>query len=125
MKRDMDLVRALLFEIENAESELSFNESPIAGYSLGEVAFTVELMYGRGLISYGRVDRSAGGRVVMVGIQGLSWDGFDYLDTIRSDKVWGKAKDAIAKSIGDTSISVIKEVCRTVALTMIKANLQI
>ena len=56
-------------------------------------------------------------------VGGLTWEGYDYLDAIRSPQVWNKAKDAISKAVGDTSLSIVKQTCTAVATGLIMSNL--
>lgn len=58
-----------------------------------------------------------------VRIFSMTWDGYDYLDAIRSPQVWNKAKEAITKAVGDTSLSVVKQTCAMVATGLIRSQL--
>lgn len=53
----------------------------------------------------------------------MTWEGYDYLDAIRSPQVWNKAKEAISMAVGDTSLSVVKQTCSMVAMGLIKVKL--
>lgn len=53
----------------------------------------------------------------------MTWEGYDYLDAIRSPQVWNKAKEAISMAVGDTSLSVVKQTCSMVAMGLIKVQL--
>ncbi|BAK45582.1 DUF2513 domain-containing protein [Eggerthella sp. YY7918] len=125
MKRDMNLVRTLLIEIEGADSQIIFTDASIDGYTLNDIAFHIELMDSHGLLFGANTQYTSSGRAVNATVEGLSWDGFDYLDAIRSPKVWSKASNAIRDTVGETSLGVIKDVCSTLAASLIKANLGI
>lgn len=122
MKRDMDLVRFILMAAEESDGQVT--GADIAGYGCDErtAAFHVELMASHGLVD-GKV-QYAGNRVpYRIVVSGLTWDGYDYLDAIRSERVWERARRAIGETVGDASLSVIKEACSALSLAMIKGSL--
>lgn len=118
MKRDMDLVRSILKQTELADKPLEFGMIAHDGYSDAELAYHVELMQARGLLD-ASITKAWSGDVVHGRIEALTWDGLDYLDAVRSDRVWEKAKDAISKTVGSTTFGVIKTVCCKVAIDLI------
>lgn len=124
MKRDMDLVRLILITIENAEGPVDARTLACDAYSFSDISFHAELLRAHGLIE-ADVQKAWGGVPSSCRLSALTWEGYDYLDAIRSEKVWAKAKSAIADSVGDTSLSVIKETCSALALATIKASLGI
>ena len=58
-------------------------------------------------------------------IEGLTWDGTDYLDAIRDGSVWAKTKKVVADAVGSTTMEVIKQTAVLVAVEMVKAKLGI
>lgn len=124
MKRDLDLVRIILLNTENEKECLTTSNLLELEYEPKTIAFHVELMAARGLIT-SKVTYAGSGSPVQIDIYGLTWEGYDYLDAIRSDKVWLKAKEATASSIGDTSLAVMKDVCTALASSLIKSSLGI
>lgn len=117
MRRDLDLVRNILRYVESADSggvDLSG-----MGEDVGKLAFHAELMAARGLVECD-VRRDAFGAPLDVEVTGITWEGYDYLDTIRSPKVWKRAKEVISSTVGDTSLSVVKDACKAIAADMIK-----
>ena len=91
---------------------------------MAAVGYHVELMEAYGLID-AAVQREWGGEVVSGSIKSLTWDGHDFLDAIRDEKVWNKTKQVVKETVGDTTLSTIKQVASMVALQLIKANLGI
>ena len=116
MKRDMDLVRNLLLATERADCAIDAMDL-YDEYSNDQVAFHVEMMTAHGLID-ARCKYSHEGSPLIVKINGLTWEGYDYLDAIRSDSVWQRSKAAIKEAVGDAPLSVIKEVCSELASAM-------
>jgi hypothetical protein len=54
-------------------------------------------------------------------IDGLTWDGHDYLEAIRDERVWTKTKSVIKNTVGSTTMGVIKTTATEVALAMIRS----
>ena len=116
MKRDMDLIRKLLLKIESSETSY-VDDFTIPDYSQAETDYHVELLISAGLVNSNIHDRTADGRFHAVA-DGLSWEGHDFLDAIRSDSVWDKTKSFIKDSglqgipfdlLKEAAISVVRE----------------
>lgn len=107
MKRDMDLIRLLLLDVEGeTKVDLSkYDEEQIWGHK--------KLLIDSGLVK-GKLFEEPSPQVrkksVVVGedIQGLTWKGHDFLDSARSETVWKKAKMKLASTVGTASFEVIK-----------------
>ncbi len=125
MKRDLDLVRCILITAEAAKGPVGNTELLNCCEDIHKLAFHIELMTGRGLIvgsvAYDGLNETPLGLEVI----SITWEGYDYLDSIRSPKVWEKAKEVIAKTVGDTSLSVVKETCTMIATSMIRNSLDL
>ncbi len=79
-------------------------------------------MQSHGLI-VSEVDCDGFGEPIDLHISSMMWEGYDYLDAIRSPQVWNKAKEAISMAVGDTSLSVVMQTCSMVAMGLIKVQL--
>lgn len=124
MQRNLDLVREILLLSEDAQEEISALVLSPSKWTKKQIAFHVELMEAHKLLR-ARVTRGSTGDVLQCDILGLTWEGYDYLDAIRSPKVWTQAKEAIGASIGETTLSVVKETCTSLASALIRAQLGI
>jgi hypothetical protein len=122
MKRDMDLIRNILLLAEDAQDTVGIDDLIVLNDNRKTIGFHVELMVAHGLVS-GNVEYSGTGSCVVADVNNLTWDGYDYLDSIRSPKVWKRAKQAISETVGDTSLSVIKQVCCTITAQLVQAYL--
>lgn len=96
MKRDLELVKLLLLEIEekyqgNPIQSLPENEK---NHSKQEIEYHLELMNSYGLINC-RITKTFGGSHFI--IQGITWSGHDFLDAARNDVVWKAAEDEAEK----------------------------
>ena len=117
MKRDTDLVRAILLEVESATGGVDVGELCSGERTVEKVCYHVELMQQRGLID-ANLWKDANGDVVSATVLGLTWDGQDFLDAMRDMRVWAKAKKAIRSSVGSTTFEVVKRVCTEVAVKL-------
>lgn len=122
MKRDLDLVRCILISVEKADGPIGDAMLAKCCEDISRLAFHIELMQAHGLLT-ASVKRDAYGDPLSLEVGGLTWEGYDYLDAIRSPQVWNKAKDAISKAVGDTSLSIVKQTCTTVATGLIMSKL--
>ena len=91
MKRDMELIRLLLLQLETDEPppELKNYEEPL-------VVYNSSLAIEAGLIEGSIVSDGAGYPRGTVLIR-LTWAGHDFLDATRDKKIWNLAKEKILK----------------------------
>ena len=95
MKRDMELIRKILFHIEEnyVAGQKWIRSITIDGYEDAVVTEHILLAYESGLIQDIKDVSSLGGTFYFVG--NLSNSGYDFLDNVRSDTVWNKTKATI------------------------------
>lgn len=131
MKRNLDIVRSILLQVEKADSYITINDLFVARdsekdckYTDSEIIYHVELLLAYGFID-GNLRRDMNGDIVDNCINGLTWDGADFLESMRDQRVWNRARDTIKKSVGSTTFEVVKQTCTLVATQMIKNNLGI
>lgn len=108
---------------EEADDGLGLPDFARAGIPARSAAFHVELMAQRGLVVGAARYDGLTGEPVETCVERVTWEGYDYLDAIRSPQVWSRAKEAIASAVGDTSLSVVKEVCQLIAASLVRQNL--
>ena len=118
MKRDMDLVRDLLLKIE-AEAQL--DRSNVVSYGsddfdrpLEEVNYHLVLMMDADLIEI--EGRMLNGDVLL---RGLTWQGHEYLETIRDPEIWKKTKEG-ARKVGSMSLDVLRDIAKGLVKKKIK-----
>lgn len=124
MKRDMDLVRSILMQVELADGPLDSAKITHDGHSDQELLWHIDLLANHDLID-ARVQRAYGSERIGAVIDGLTWDGLDMLDSMRSAVVWQRAKDAVKGSVGSTTLDVFKTVCCKVATDMIMQSISL
>jgi Hypothetical protein (DUF2513) len=108
MKRNMDTIRTLLLRLENIKIPPGAPFVLINGNSEGikiheaddpaELDYHLELLKEKGLI------RSPGTNNIdnRIRFGGFTWEGHDFLDSIRDDEVWRKTKGAVEAAGGWT-----------------------
>jgi hypothetical protein len=108
MKRDLDLVRQLLLQIEGLPA------GPPAQYRTSEIEDPVllahfELVIASGLVN-GKISRSQSSRGDVISISGLTWEGHEWIEMVRSQSVWNATKSMLLDSGGALTYELTKEV---------------
>ena len=132
MKRDMDLIRLILLEIEDKYHSTAIYDLQINGYNIETVAYHCKILHEAGLISSYNA-QYADNMIYCFGVGALTWDGNDYLDKVRDNSIWRKTKDTITKKglplIFDTiktiSTAIIAAAAEGVANSIIKSGGQV
>ncbi len=102
MKRDMDLVRAILLNLEDRESHL------VPGCSEETYGHYIYLLNQAGFVDVygGGKNMTPSGTMTAIPIS-LTWDGHDFLESIRDEARWIDVK-AVARSAGSWSVELLK-----------------
>ncbi|MDR9817586.1 MAG: DUF2513 domain-containing protein [Candidatus Methanoculleus thermohydrogenotrophicum] len=106
MKREPDLIRKILFKLEDdneAFYSFGYKDVPIEGYSPEEVYYHLNLMMDAGLV---HTESFRIGKFPSRHVVGLSWRGQDLLDYARDDALWSQAVE-IATTVGSGSMKEI------------------
>ena len=127
MQRDMDLMRKILFKIEEVfpAGNLLIHGVPIDGYDMALIADHCQLLYEAGLINAYKPQRGGqGARVLSYSVGNLTNSGYDFLDKIREDTVWNNTKDIIKDKGLPMVMDVIKEVSSTLISSMVEGTIR-
>jgi hypothetical protein len=119
MKRDFELIRKLLIHFEEKPNDKVEKCPPIEGYSEREIKYNLLLMDDAGLIRCERVMSSTSDRVIKVFPFSLTWQGHEFLEASRNNKIWKKA----LKLTGDNLGGIPFEVLKAILLNMLKEKL--
>ena len=129
MKRNMDLVRCILLQVEEAENYIDIehlfkkrDEVKDCEYTDQEIIYHVELLITHNFLD-GDIRRDINKTITDSTIRGLTWEGQDFLDSVREEKVWRKVRSVVADSVGSTTFDVIKQTGSLVAINLIKQGL--
>ena len=97
MKRDMELIRRILAEVEDSDIIKKFDRP--------EEAYNIALAKEAGLVEAEIIfamNRPSGAFV-----HRLTWAGHDFLDAARNDTLWNKAKEKVIKPGMSWSFSLL------------------
>lgn len=114
MRRDLDLIRALLLKLEQWPMEMGDVVTIVAddpaiaveGYTTHQIHDHLSWILERGLVE--QFDSQP-----MMGItfSRLSWEGADFLDAVRDPEVWRKTKRA-TEGAGGFSMELVRDLAR-------------
>ena len=109
MKRNMDLVREILLQIEATEPR-DVPKLNISGFEEEDIGLHVELVIEHGLVNGITIPSGDGRahRIAAYRIEGLTWEGHDFLDAARNDTIWKKAKEKCLATTGGLAFDVLK-----------------
>jgi hypothetical protein len=104
MRRDFDLLRKILFQVEETGSEYGATVE-VEGASSHEVAYHLLLLKDAQFVKGADVTSHDGIAFIPTT---LSWQGHDFLDAVRSDVVWQRVMAELkAKATGSAPLEVI------------------
>jgi hypothetical protein len=108
LARDLDLVRAILFKIE--ESPLSpvsgseYQPFEVSGYDPMLVYYHLEMLREAGWLHM----EVAMGSPPLVWITAITWEGHDFIETVRNAGVWARVRSKISTEGGGMAIAAVK-----------------
>jgi hypothetical protein len=105
MKRDMDLVRQILLEMEKWPANQRDGRIKIAGHAEAEIMHHLGLLYESGLI-HAMDASSMDGEAWLP--QKITWEGYEFLEDARSDTMWARAKQHALNTAGTLSLEAVK-----------------
>ncbi|MEM6452838.1 MAG: DUF2513 domain-containing protein [Cyanobacteria bacterium P01_D01_bin.105] len=111
MKRDLDLLRKILLEIESWSDASQARRVDIEGYSQGAINYHAYLLYEAKYIEASVLKSQAGDTIVPIHLTG---SGHEFLDEARDTTIWGKAK-MVAEKAGASSLAVFRPILVKVA----------
>lgn len=104
MKRDMDLVRKILFAMEEDENQTSMHAESlpkIDGYNENQILYHIKLMAQAALIHIDQIEvPTFQDQKFIYDSYSISWNGHEFLDAARDTQRWEKAKGAMSKAGG-------------------------
>ena len=114
MKRDPSLVRHLLLHFEGKPDDQVDPFLAVPGYSELQVGHHLLLMYEAGFIR-AEPELTKTGRIIKVYPFSLTWQGHEFLDASRDEKLWKKATSMLAEKTGALSFSVLQSLLTSMA----------
>ena len=108
MKRNMDLIRHILFLLEEkVTADEWLKPEDVEGYFPAEVGYHIKLMYEAGLIE--AIDATSSSNAMCWIAKHPTWEGHDFLESARNENIWNKAKSIISERGGAMSYDVLKQ----------------
>ena len=105
MKRDMELIRKILFELEGQSLEERSVKVSIDGYDDQDVSYHIMLLDEASLVK--GLDLSSHSDICWFADR-LTWDGYEFLEASKDDKIWKKAVDLATTKGGGLVFDVLK-----------------
>jgi len=108
VKRDLDLVRQLVLQIE------ALPAAPPVQYRMSEIedpmlSAHLELLIDSGLVN-GKIARSHGARGDVISVEGLTWQGHEWIEMVRSQALWNETKRLVVEQGGALTFELTKAV---------------
>lgn len=100
MKRNWDMIRNILLRVEELEPNalLTLDSFPMNEHS--EISYHLEILEEAGLL-HGKIHKTPGGSPHSFHLIRLTWLGYDFLESIRSEAMWEEIKAQLnSKSVG-------------------------
>lgn len=111
MKRDMDLVREILLATEASETDpRAWVDIELEGRQKNEVSYHVQLLGEAGMLVVQDL-QAIGPNGYRFKPKRLTWDGHEFLDTIRDEEIWRKTKGGVEK-VGGFSLDIISALAK-------------
>lgn len=122
MKRDMELVRKILFKIEDTVDNVAEYNLLIDGYSMEQIAYHCAILNEGGYI-YAYKGDYASNKIYSFGVGRLTWEGHEFLDNIRADTVWNRTKEVISSKGLPLVFDIVKSVSTNIISGVINGSI--
>ena len=114
MQRNMDLIRAIAFKVEEATEAINSDEIKIEDYTDQQIGYHCELMHEGGLIDAMSI-ATMDSQFAELRIKRLTWEGHDFADAARSDTIWNKVNGAVKTGAASVTFDTLKGLLTTAA----------
>lgn len=112
MKRDMDLIRRIALEVADMDFGYVIATMEDEGVDAATFGMHVIWMQEAGLIK-ASIQEYASGEPPKVQVFRLTWAGCEFVDAIRDETLWAKAKTSVLKPGMSFTFDVLKEWLKT------------
>jgi hypothetical protein len=114
----MELIRKILFFLEGRGFLKAERVLPIEGYEEAKIAYHMHLLAQAGLVDF-EPELSKTGRIIRAHVIGLNWANHEFLDSVRSDKVWRRLLKYAQEKGGALPFDLVK----TLAIELLKKSI--
>lgn len=119
MKRNMDLVRDLLLAFEAKTDAVGVHAADVRidGYTEDQIVLHLNIMAEAGLLVCEPIRSSTNpDRIIKTFVFDLSWEGHEFLDTIRDPAIWKGTKSTL-KRVGNWSFGFAVDIAKGLAMS--------
>jgi len=109
VKRNIDLIRELLFITEKSHRSVAVWTIKIKGISAETIDYHAYLLQDGGYIK-ADIEQLEDDTFDTVLIHSLTWSGHELLDSIRKDQIWEKVKNRIAEKTESVPFDILKQI---------------
>lgn len=122
MKMDYDVIRQILLEIEASPNGKRITEETLAyeNHLSDEIAFHLDLLVDAGFIETLPI-RTLSSCYTSHIVKRMTFSGHEYLNSVRSPKVWRETKRRI-NLVGSATLGVVKDVATDLIVKLIQSN---
>jgi hypothetical protein len=106
MKRDPDLIREILLELEKENFDGTLQELSLGRHSDDKVQYHIRLLSDAGYVDAEDTSSHSG---ISMHVRRLTWEGHEFLDAARDDKRWAEAKELMLQKSGGLIFDVLKQ----------------
>ena len=107
MDRDMDAIRQIILAVKDSDSPIKSVPEISADVFNFNAMLLIEAGFAQGVIQ--ESSRRNINVPSLVLIYRLTWDGFEFADSIKDDELWAKAKKFILKPAGSWTVGILSE----------------
>lgn len=118
MRRDFDLIRLLLQEIEGVE-----DMSDLSKYTKDQQLYHSCLLIEAGLV-HGTIVVDQNGDPVSARINRLTWSGHEFIDLTRDNTVWVQANGLLKESARAATMEILTNACRQMISLTVEATIR-
>ncbi|RUS55068.1 hypothetical protein QI30_08850 [Kurthia sp. 3B1D] len=108
MQRDMEYIRELLFQLEREEYTRTIQYRTEEG---AKYKYHLDLLSDAGFVEV-KMQRPTNTYIPLIQCPRITWDGHEYLDSIRKDNIWENVKERLSirdLNLSSASFGIIKE----------------
>jgi hypothetical protein len=122
MKRDLDLIRDILLDVEswNDSQPLTLGRLTYDGKTTQEIGYQIELLDDVGYIDVRIIKDHVGIGYLDAFIVRMKMAGHEYLDSVRNPEVWNKTKTTLEKVGGGAALDVVKDIASKFLAELVK-----
>ena len=114
MQRDMELVIKILDFLEKRDDISVIGKPQIDGYDDRVVAYHLRRMFEAGLLDAESTNsKTTPERIITVYPFGLSWEGHEFLDSMRNETVAAQVRSKLGSTLANVPFTIIRELALT------------